>query len=629
AAGAGAVRVSLLQSSTAAGRAALRRAGAAVDSAMRDEGYVLLAERGRVEIVAASAAGVFYGAQTLKQLVAGDSARARLAGARIRDWPAMRWRGVHDDVSRGPVPTLEFQKKQIRTLAAYKLNVYSPYLEHTLAYRSHPLLAPPGGALTREEAQALVAYGRRYHVEVIPEQQSFGHMHHALKWEKYAPLGATEHGHALAPTQPGSLALVRELYAEVDSAFPGRFLHVGMDETFELGRGQTAAQVQREGLGPAYVGFLRGVEAALRPLGRKLLYWGDVGSNHPELVPTLPKAMIAVPWVYDTATSYDKWLLPFRNAGIETWAAPGVSNWWHVYPNYRVALPNIRNFARDAQRLGATGLLTTTWDDFGEQLFAQTWAGVLFGAAAGWQPGESRVDAFLDAYPRTFHGDGGGHVRRAEERLMAAHALIARSGASANSEYLFWLDPWSTDGRLASARLLPVARELRLLAEAVIEDVAAARRAGATREPDALDAIELGARRLDLIGLKFQFAEESARMYDRLYRASLDSAQKKGVQWYDLADITGINGRLQDLRDAYTLNRELYERAWLAENRPYWLRNVLARYDLSTQLWLGRADAMQRARQQWARSRTLPPAAEIGFPAPGAAAAPVAGVTRR
>ena len=326
--------------------------------------------------------------------------------------------------------------------------------------------------------------------------------------------------------------------------------------------------------------------------------------------------MIAVPWVYDTATTYDKWILPFKNAGIETWVAPGVSNWWRVYPNYAIALPNIRNLARDAQRLGSTGILTATWDDFGEQLFAQTWTGVLFGAAAGWQPGESSIDEFLAAYPRHFHGDTTAHVRRAEERLIAAHELLAAAGAGQNSEYLFWLDPWTADGRLMTAKLLPVARELRLHAESAIEAVAMARAAGATREPDALDALELGARRVDLIGLKFQFAEESARLYDQLYQASRDSARKKAIQWYDQADITGINGRLQDLRDVYTLNRELYERAWLAENRPSWLQNVLARYDLSTQLWLVRADQMGRARQQWARNRTLPPAAEIGFPAP-------------
>ena len=58
----------------------------------------------------------------------------------------MKYRGLDDDLSRGPVTTLEFQKQLIRTLAAYKMNLYSPYFEHTQQYASNPLMAPPVGA---------------------------------------------------------------------------------------------------------------------------------------------------------------------------------------------------------------------------------------------------------------------------------------------------------------------------------------------------------------------------------------------------------------------------------------------------------------------------------------------------
>jgi len=82
----------------------------------------------------------------------------------------------------------------------------------------------------------------------------------------------------------------------------------------------------------------------------------------------------------------------------------------------------------------------------------------------------------------------------------------------------------------------------------------------------------------------------------------------------DLADITGVNGRLQDLRDGLSLIRDEYEKLWLKENRPYWLHNVLARYDQATQLWLNRADRITLSRQQWNRVRRLSPAASIGVP---------------
>jgi hypothetical protein len=614
----GAVRVRLLRRDAAAGQQALTRAGLALDAAMVDEGYTLVAEAaaagGRVDVVGASAAGVFYGAQTVKQLFAGTGARTHVLGARIRDWPAMRWRGLHDDWSRGPVPTLDYQKRQIRTLAAYKVNVYSPYLEHVFAYAAHPLLGPPGSAITPAEARELATYARRHHVEVIPEQQTFGHLHTVLRWERYSPLAERPHGHAFAPDDPRALDFVRSTFAELDSAFGGRFLHVGGDETFELGRGRTGDRVRREGLGPTYVDYVTRVVGALRPLKRELLLWGDVGTNHPELVASLPKDLIAVPWMYDDVPSAERWIKPFRDAGMQTWVAPGVNNWWRVYPNLGIALPNIRLMAREGQRLGATGLLNTTWDDFGEQLFDQTWSGVLFGAAAGWQAGDSDPDVYLRRYPRVFHGDTTAHIEAAERDLMAATALVSRAAGTEMNEQAFWMDPWSDEGRRLSTRILPVASEVRLRAESAIEHIVRARRAGATREPAALDAMELGARRLDLIGLKFQLAHEIAQQYGQIVAQSRDSAGAAAVKWYDLADLSGINGRLQDLRDAYTETRELYAIAWRRENRPAWLPNVLARYDLATQLWLTRIDRMNQVRAEWARTRRLPSNRELGMP---------------
>ncbi|MDQ6886832.1 MAG: beta-N-acetylhexosaminidase [Gemmatimonadota bacterium] len=601
--------VRLLRSDSPPGRAALSRAGLRWESVMRGEGYALATSPGSASIIAATPAGIFYGAQTLAQLIDGRGGSARLRGAMIRDWPAMRYRGFHDDLSRGPVPTLEYQKKQIRTFAAYKINVYSPYFEHTLSYRSNPLIAPPGGGMTAEQVRELVAYARAYHIEVIPEQEAFGHLHHLLKYELYSPLGETPHGHVLAPGQAGSLPLIRQMFAEIDSLFPGRFIHLGADETFELGRGQSAERVRTEGIGAVYLDFLKQIEGALRGRDKRFLFWGDVAMNSPDLVKTLPKDLIPVAWDYDPAPSFDKLIAPFRDAGMETWVAPGVNSWNRVYPDFALALPNIQGFVRDGQRLGASGVLNTSWDDDGEALFAQSWYGVLFGAAAGWQHGESSIEDFQRSYGRVFHGDTSGRLDRAQRKLMAAHQLLRKAGVGDASDYLFWLDPWSDEGQRLGQKIRPVASELRVLAESAIVLVADARRAP-LRETDALDAMDLGARRIDLIGMKFQFAEEIAQMYARAADSTSSSASR------DLGDITGINGRLQDLRDAYSLVRDEYERQWLRENRPYWIHNVLARFDLATQLWISRADRIGLARQAWYRTKKLPPPEVIGVPTP-------------
>jgi hypothetical protein len=77
-----------------------------------------------------------------------------------------------------------------------------------------------------------------------------------------------------------------------------------------------------------------------------------------------------------------------------------------------------------------------------------------------------------------------------------------------------------------------------------------------------------------------------------------------------------MNGRCQDLRDAYSMLKELYRASWLAENRPYWLDNVLVRYDLRIQLWQQRGEALDRIAQRWQDNHFLPTAKEAGVPVP-------------
>src|SRR5207244_5262430 len=204
---------------------------------------------------------------------------------------------------------------------------FSPYFEHTLAYNSKPLIAPPGGALSHADVKELVAYAANYHVDIIPEQEAFGHLHHVLKYEIYSPLGETPHGHVLAPGQPGSLPLIRQMFSEINVLFPSRFVHLGADETFELGRGQTADRVKAVGIGVVYLDFLKQIADALRPSGKKFLFWGDVALSSPELVNTIPKDLIAVPWAYGADTSYLGLLAAFLNLGLVIWVDLGLSRW--------------------------------------------------------------------------------------------------------------------------------------------------------------------------------------------------------------------------------------------------------------------------------------------------------------
>jgi hexosaminidase len=137
------------------------------------------------------------------------------------------------------------------------------------------------------------------------------------------------------------------------------------------------------------------------------------------------------------------------------------------------------------------------------------------------------------------------------------------------------------------------------------------------RETAAIDALELGARRMDFIGLKFQLSEEIAEGYQRAYamQNTKDKKQRLDVG-RELSDINGVNGRIQDYINTYSLLRDLFEQAWYRSNRANGLRPMLEHYDYTIGIWEARSDKLRSAQRQWSDTRTLPPAAELGLPLP-------------
>ena len=626
---------------------------------MKAEGYTITPGTNTVTLSAASSAALFYAAQTVKQLVEHEGSAAVIHLATIKDWPAMKYRGVHDDLSRGPVPTLEFQKYLIKTLAAYKINLYSPYFEHTQQYASNPLFAPPGGSVSASDARELTAFAAQYHVTVVPEQEAFGHLHHNLVWEQYQPLAETGHGAVIAPGQAGSLALISQMFTELAGMYPGPFLHIGADETVDLGLGQTKPDVDARGLGPVYLDFLAKIQTTLAPLNRRLLFWGDiaqsivqgvtaysgVGASTPDrldpailnkMSPEFKKNTIAVAWWYTPQPKgFAKFLTPFTEAGFETWVASGVNNWSSVWPDNNDALPNIQQFVAEGQRQHSTGNLNTIWYDDGEALANNNWYGLLFGAAASWQHGTSSIEQFQQSFGPAFHGDETGALNQAQIELMKCHDILRNEAKVGNgSDGLFWMDPWSKDGQTRAIKMRPFNHELRMHAEAALTLIAKARAAypattqtamratdtlpsnpTSLRNSDAIDAMELGARRMDFIGLKFQLADEMVEEYEQAQK-SLASSDKKirALTATHLGNINGINGRIADIRDTYSLLRDLYQQAWLRSNRPYALRPVLEHYDATIAMWLARADRFRAVQRGYTDSRTLPPPSELGLP---------------
>jgi len=579
-----------------------------------NQAYIIRASDSGVLVAGNTAQALFYGVQTLRQLLRPESPGSKalaIPALVMRDWPSMEWRGVSDDISRGPIPTLDYLKTQIRTLAEYKINLIGFNMENVFDFQAQSLVAPKGAALTPGEIKELVDYAARYYITILPEQQAFGHLHQFLKYEIYSDLAETPHGHVLTPTNPKTYDFIRQVYGEVVPLFPGPLFHIGADETFELGLGQTKALAAQQGLGRVYLEHLQKMFEIMQPFHKQLMFWGDIAVKYPELLPILPKDMIAVPWDYDPKPSYENIITPYTNAGLRVVVSPGVGNWGVIWPDLDSAFINIRNFVRDGQKHQAMGALNTTWNDDGESLVDMDWPALVFGAAAGWQPGESSIDDFKSSYDWAFYRneEGGGRTFvDTIENLDRSHALLAATKLHGASNELFWSDPFSESGAQMSARALPATHDLRLAAERAAESLMH-NRTQAHLHTDTLDDMLLAALHLDTLGMKIQFTSEISHYYWDAYQNQTDPVRVQN----DLDEIVDINGRLESLRDAITEMRKMYKEGWARENNPYWLDNVLVRYDNLAAEVQAKIVAVQAAERLFESTKIMLPPDQLGF----------------
>jgi hexosaminidase len=377
------------------------------------QGYEIEIEPNGIHITAASAEGAFYAAQTLAQIIR-QHPELSLPCVQIEDRPDFRARGVMLDVSRDKVPTMQTLYGLVDQLAALKFNQLQLYTEHTFAYRAHPQAWAQASPLTGEEILALDAYCRERFIELVPNQNSFGHMERFLKLPAYAELAECPQGFTfpwglrhptgftLNPLDPRSIGLVEELYQELLPHFTSPLFNVGCDETFDLGLGKSKSECDRVGKGRVYLDFLKKIHALLQDHQRIMMFWGDIILHHPELIGELPRDVVALDWGYEAGHPFDEHLAQFDAAGIPVFVCPGTSAWCSFTGRTDNAVANLREAAAAGIRQNAAGYLITDWGDWGHhQPLPISYLGYAAGAAYAWSYEANReldLPAALDAH---------------------------------------------------------------------------------------------------------------------------------------------------------------------------------------------------------------------------------------
>lgn len=452
------------------------------------EAYRLTVGRDGVEVVAGEPVGIFRGVATLVQWLRIHAGSREIPGLVVRDAPAFAHRGLLWDVSRNKVPTLETLEGLVDLAADLKLDQLQLYFEHAFAYRGHEVVWRGADPLTADDVRRLDAYAAERFVELVPHQESFGHLHRWLVHEPYRrlaevpegiahPFGPDPEPFSLCPLDPGSLELLADLYDQLLPCFRSRLFHVGLDETLDLGKGRSAEECERRGVGAVYLDFLRRVHRLVGERDHRALFWADVAAEHPEIVPELPADAIAVVWGYEAESPFAAALAPFAEAGIERWVAPGTSSWQSFLGRVPNMLGNVAAAARAGRDAGATGLLLCEWGDRGHlQPLPIAYPGIVAAAEAAWtgalDPASFPLAALLDLH---VFRDRAGVLGRAVVELGSAY-LETPSPINATAPFLLLMEGAADLDRRGCPRPTPGQLEAALArAESAIAGLAAAR----------------------------------------------------------------------------------------------------------------------------------------------------------
>jgi len=341
------------------------------------------------------------------------------------------------DISRGRVPKLETLLQLVDHLADFKINELQLYTEHTFAYRKYRAVWKAWGALTAREIQTLDARCRELGIDLVPNQNSFGHLREFLA---HAPLkklaevstpyesgpgSFLRYPSTLAPSHPETIPFLRGLYDELLPNFSSDRFNVGCDETWDLGRGQSKSLCERTGKGRVYLNFLKKIHAEVRARNRTTMFWGDIVLHHPKLISELPKNVIVLNWGYEANHPFDREAGCFAKAGIPFYVCPGTSTWMTLIGRHDNALTNLAAAAKAGRKHGAEGYLITDWGDGGHpQPLAVSYIPLAAGAAFSWCAETFDRRALLRVLDRDVFKDASEKMARAALDLGFVHRKL-------------------------------------------------------------------------------------------------------------------------------------------------------------------------------------------------------------
>ncbi|EFK97003.1 glycoside hydrolase family 20 protein [sediment metagenome] len=407
------------------------------------EGYVLTISNGDAKIISKGEAGLFYGCQTLEQLL--EDARdfnTPIPACKITDSPALSCRAVHFDVKHH-LDHINYYYESINRLARYKINAIIFEFEDKLRYQRQPLVGAPQ-AVSIDEMAALTQYARERHIEISPLIQGLGHATFILKHQEYQHLRELpDNRWAFCPLHEGTYQVLFDLYRDAMDATPGSpYLHIGGDEIGNIGLcPRCKPTADKEGMLILNLYWLKRVCEFAEENGRIPIFWDDMILKEAgvyettynekisrekadkvwetgevkleEAISDFPKNCIYMRWNYTMARQPGNIMALdwYQKHGLKVMVATAVQSGPAALFPFDQRVENvssqgtiaIKSFVELATEKGTEGMLCTAWDDRSPHMETY-WRGFIASAEFSWSPGKRTLEEFDFAYLQKEYG---------------------------------------------------------------------------------------------------------------------------------------------------------------------------------------------------------------------------------
>jgi hexosaminidase len=401
-----------------------------------EEGYILSVSTNGVVITSPGEAGLFYGCQSLEQLL--EDAREfdkPVPACKITDYPVLSLRAVHFDVKHH-LDHMNYYYESIDRLARYKINAVVFEFEDKLRYQRQPLVGAPQ-SMSIDEMAALTEYARKRHIEIIPLVQGLGHATFILKHEQYESLRELPWNRwAFCPLNEGTYQVLFDLYRDAIAATPGsRYLHIGGDEIGNIGLcPRCKPTADKEGMISLNLYWLKRVCEFAKENNRIPIFWDDMPLKYAgviestendmpaeevagiwkkgipkldSLLADFPKNCVYMRWNYSMARqegnsrTLDWYKIHGLNAMIATATnAEGGMMFQNEERNKgsnSSGIIRIRSFIQLAAEKNISGMLCTAWDDKSPHM-ENYWRGFIAAAEFSWSPNDRSLEEYDKAW---------------------------------------------------------------------------------------------------------------------------------------------------------------------------------------------------------------------------------------